>query len=930
MDALPLFNVPMSTLRSLSSDRQLIQVGFSPLNGVPSSLSWKIHVQSSDDFKEMVLRKRRSQCRSFAFNIRNILAKDGSPEEGTEQPIHGEVILQKVSLFNITDYAATLTDDASELTGNKVYFQLVSGDQVDPENGMGKTASEASYLHWKPFDGPIVGDTHYEILFKWNSSLGFPGAVLIKNMHSRELFLKSLILDIPGGGKLRFKCNSWIFPFHTSKCYRIFFSNKSYLPELTPAGLKKLREQDMVELRGDGLGERKLSDRIYDYDVYNDIGNPDSNPELRREVLGGSKEFPYPRRCRTGRPPAKTNPKFESRVVFPNVNFIPPDERFPHTDFSDFASHAIVAFGNTIAPTIADLFETAFETLAQVEHLYVRGFKSPYNSHKRLHQHKSSLQIVERILEAAEDNPLINFVRPQVLAANDSAWKTDREFARQVLAGLNPMMIQCLDTFPPFSKLDPNIYGPQQSSICGRHIEKFLDGLSVAQAVASKRLFILDYYDAYMLYAERINKLSENIKTYATRTLFFLTDDGQLKPVAIELCLPPTADQKAVRNVYTPTEEGTEEGMLWELARAHVRVNDSGYHQLVNHWLRTHAVMEPFIIATHRQLSRMHPLYKLLIPHYLNTMDINQAARQSLISAAGVIEQGFTPGKYSMEMSSTIYKEWRFNEQGLPADLIKRGMAFPDPTAPHGLRLVIEDYPYAVDGLEKWIALKEWVSDFLSLYYKDDSSIKRDRELQSWWDDIVNVGHGDLKDDPSRWYKMETKDEAVEAVTTIIWLASAHHAAVNFGQYSYGGYMPNHPTISRRHVPEKGSEEYSEMLSDIQTYYLKTVSTPSQATLVMAVLEILSKHAKNEVYLGQIHGSTPDWANDNRVDEMFNRFSSRLVQVEKNVTDRNNNCDLKNRHGQAQVPYTLLYPNTTDLSKTGGLTGRGVPNSISI
>lgn len=94
------------------------------------------------------------------------------------------------------------------------------------ENGMGKTASEASYLHWKPFDGPLVGDTHYEIPFKWNSSLGLPGAVLIKNMHSREVFLKSLILDIPGEGKLRFKCNSWIFPFHTSKCDRIFFSNK--------------------------------------------------------------------------------------------------------------------------------------------------------------------------------------------------------------------------------------------------------------------------------------------------------------------------------------------------------------------------------------------------------------------------------------------------------------------------------------------------------------------------------------------------------------------------------------------------------------------------------------------------------------------------------------------------------------------------------
>jgi hypothetical protein len=82
--------------------------------------------------------------------------------------------------------------------------------------------------------------------------------------------------------------------------------------------------------------------------------------------------------------------------------------------------------------------------------------------------------------------------------------------------------------------------------------------------------------------------------------------------------------------------------------------------------------MEPFIIATHRQLSKMHPLYKLLIPHYFNTMHINQTTRQNLICARGIIERSYTPGKYFTEITSKMYKEWRFNEQGLPADLLKR------------------------------------------------------------------------------------------------------------------------------------------------------------------------------------------------------------------------------------------------------------------
>jgi len=89
--------------------------------------------------------------------------------------------------------------------------------------------------------------------------------------------------------------------------------------------------------------------------------------------------------------------------------------------------------------------------------------------------------------------------------------------------------------------------------------------------------------------------------------------------------------------------------------------------------LRTHASMEPYIIATHRQLSQMHPVYKLLHPHMRYTMEINALARQSLINGGGIIEASFTPGKYAMEISSAAYKSlWRFDMEALPADLLRR------------------------------------------------------------------------------------------------------------------------------------------------------------------------------------------------------------------------------------------------------------------
>lgn len=86
-------------------------------------------------------------------------------------------------------------------------------------------------------------------------------------------------------------------------------------------------------------------------------------------------------------------------------------------------------------------------------------------------------------------------------------------------------------------------------------------------------------------YLRKINSTTTT-KTYATRTLIFLKADETLKPLAIELSYPhPEADiYGCVSKVYTPAEEGTVEGTIWQLAKAYVAVNDSGYHQLISHW----------------------------------------------------------------------------------------------------------------------------------------------------------------------------------------------------------------------------------------------------------------------------------------------------------------------------------------------------------
>lgn len=83
---------------------------------------------------------------------------------------------------------------------------------------------------------------------------------------------------------------------------------QTYLPNETPAALREYREKELQHLRGDGKGERKAGERIYDYDTYSDLGKSEEDKKLERPNLGGNAEYPYPRRVRTGRPLVKGKP----------------------------------------------------------------------------------------------------------------------------------------------------------------------------------------------------------------------------------------------------------------------------------------------------------------------------------------------------------------------------------------------------------------------------------------------------------------------------------------------------------------------------------------------------------------------------------------------------------------------------------------------
>ncbi|KAE8730561.1 putative Calmodulin [Hibiscus syriacus] len=566
--------------------------------------------------------------------------------------------------------------------------------------------------------------------------------------------------------------NPGAFVIENNHKHRFFLQSATlcYLPNQTPAGLVELREEELESLRG---------------------------PDYIRPVLGGSNAYPYPRRGRTGRSASK------SETISFDI-YVPADERCSPKKLSEFIANVIQATAHFLLPEAKSSSHdsSSFESFDEIRELYsdnrgkvIRG-----------------ASVMKKVIPAELFKELTNL------------HGRDEEFGRQMLAGTNPTRIRCLREFPPRGTLT-------ESYIQISDIKENLDGLSFEQAMNQWRIYVLDHHDYLLLFLRKM--YTDGVCPCATRPLLFLRNNCTLKPLAIELSYPGSFDNidRTKPMVILPEEEGTLQA-LWQLARAHVAVNDSAYHQFISHWLHTHAVVKPFIIATRRQLSVMHPIHQLLDPHFKDTMHINALARTVLLNAGGILEKTLFTGKFSMELSSELYIEWRFDEQALPSDLIRR--------EPIGAHILFQDYPYSPDGLDVWLAIQTLVGDFCDIFYEDDASVKSDTQIQAWWSEIRNVGHDDKRNE-TRWCQMTTKANLKQTLTTL--------------------------------TPDK--------------YFLNMLVLPDrfQATFGIALVEVLSKQTSEEVYLGK--RTTSEWIDNKEVKQRFEKFSKCLREIEKQILERN-------------------------------------------
>ena len=116
---------------------------------------------------------------------------------------------------------------------------------------------------------------------------------------------------------------------------------------------------------------------------------------------------------------------------------------------------------------------------------------------------------------------------------------------------------------------------------------------SLADALETGRAYLIDYGILDGALGGTFGTQPEVQKyLYAPLALFAVpVEGGLMRPVAIQ-----TGQNPALYPVTTP-----DAGEAWLMAKTMVQIADANFHEGVSHFARTHLLIEPFVMATHRQ-----------------------------------------------------------------------------------------------------------------------------------------------------------------------------------------------------------------------------------------------------------------------------------------------------------------------------------------
>ncbi|MEZ6017077.1 MAG: lipoxygenase family protein [Planctomycetota bacterium] len=465
----------------------------------------------------------------------------------------------------------------------------------------------------------------------------------------------------------------------------------------------------------------------------------------------------------------------------------------------------------------------------------------------------------------------------------DNYWR-DWVFAEQRLAGPNPLVIERLTDLRALRKRMP---------LTDEHLQAALPMAStdvcggVERAVDEGRLFIADYAVLEGIPAgtwrEGRKYLCAPIAIFTWRSTG-IGDRGELVPIAIQL-----HQGSGEGPIYTPSHD------RWRAAKTFLQVADANHHEMIGHLAHTHLAMEPFAIATARQLSIDHPIRRLLAPHLQFLLARNAEARMRLLRPDGPVDNllaGTLAG--SLEIARRGRMGWGIpsataTDGSLPAwglvssaferDLVRRGVADAE-LLPH--------YPYRDDGRLVMGAVTDFVGAYVALTYSSERDLAEDQELQDWARELARpgpAGGGGVRQMPP---EIASRDELTRVLSEVIFTSGPKHAATNFPQLEYMGFVPNMPLAA--YHPPPGSEPSA--LGEAEELRL-TLPPAGQATMQLQIMFQLASYRHDR--LGDYAGFEFAPA----AQPLIRAFQVALRDVDERIRARN---------ARRRVPYSHLMP----------------------
>ncbi|XP_058468854.1 hydroperoxide isomerase ALOXE3-like [Solea solea] len=434
-------------------------------------------------------------------------------------------------------------------------------------------------------------------------------------------------------------------------------------------------------------------------------------------------------------------------------------------------------------------------------------------------------------------------------------WKEDDFYGYQFLNGNNPNMIKRCSELP------------ENFPVTQEMVKPFLEkGTSLQEEMKKGNIFIFD--EKKMDGIRPRDNDGEPLPVTAGLCLFYMNPENKLKPIAIQLHQKPSEQNP----IFLPSDTETD----WLLAKIFIRNADVMDHESTHHLMCTHFMAEVYAIATLRCFPVIHPLYKLLIPHFRVTLYLNTIGRKELFGPDGALTMSSLGYEGMIELMRRTHSETTYSSLCLPENIAERGLES------------VPDFYYRDDGLSVWNIINRFVKAVVEFYYPTNSDVCKDAELQEWISEIFT--HGFLGNKASGIPEcFHCTEEVIRFITMVIFISTAQHAAVNNGQFDYFSWLPNGPMLL--HKPPPTTKGQSSM-----TTILETLPNIGDTAKLLALLWLLSKRYTDFVPLGAYPEQRFD---EPALKEMIKEFQAELSYLSEEITARNS---------QLEVPYTYLNP----------------------